>query len=170
MKCRSSSSRFFRIQELLRSSVTVGAICLAIGMSINQAQAGVKVGVLECTLGVGVGVVIVENQKVECTFTPNVGAVEHYGGQITKIGLELGITGGTVVVWGVIAATNDYAPGSLAGAYGGATAEATAILGVGANALWGGSDQSLALQPISVQGQVGVDIGIGLSGMTLVQM
>jgi Protein of unknown function (DUF992) len=153
-----------------RSLGIAGALALFVLSGSNVAYAGVKVGLLECKLGVGVGVIIAENQKVECTFTPNSGPVEHYGGQITKVGLEIGITGGTIVTWGVIAATNDYTPGSLAGAYGGATAEATAILGVGANALWGGSDQSLALQPISVQGQVGVDIGIGLSGMTLVQM
>ena len=146
----------------------IAASCIA-SATIGPAHAGVKVGILECKLGVGIGVVIAENQKVDCTFKPNSGEVEYYGGQITKVGLELGITGGTVVVWGVIAATNEYTPGSLAGAYGGATAEASAILGVGANALWGGSDQSLALQPVSVQGQVGVDIGLGLTGMTLVQ-
>jgi len=129
----------------------------------------VRVGVLQCKLGVGVGLLVVENQTIDCTFTPSSGPQEYYGGQITKVGLQVGITAGTLVTWGVIAATNDYTPGSLAGAYGGATAEASAILGVGANALWGGSDQSLALQPISVQGQVGVDIGLGLSGLTLVQ-
>jgi Protein of unknown function (DUF992) len=164
---RNPMSQHFK--KVIQRSGTVAAFCLFALAGSNAASAGVKVGVLECTLGVGVGVVIAENQKVDCTFKPNSGPEEHYGGQITKIGLELGITGGTVVIWGVIAATNEYTPGSLAGVYGGATAEATAILGVGANALWGGSDQSLALQPISVQGQTGVDIGIGLSGMTLVQ-
>lgn len=146
-----------------------GIVCIATAAGTNPAAAGVKVGVLECTVGVGVGLIVVKEEKIDCTFRPNSGAEEHYGGNITSVGLELGITGGSVIIWGVIAATNDYTPGSLAGAYGGASADASVVLGVGANALFGGSDQSLALQPISVEGQAGVDIGVGVSGMTLVQ-
>ena len=122
---------------------------------------------LQCQVGVGVGLIIVEKEKLVCTFHPNVGPVENYHGYVRKFGLEVGVTAGSIIVWAVIAATNDYAPGSLAGHYGGVSADITAGLGVGANALVGGSNKSLALQPLSVQGQAGIDIGLGISELVL---
>ena len=148
--------------------VAVAAVgAFVFGAGALPATAGVKVGVLQCQVGVGVGLIIMEKEKLLCTFHSNTGGTEPYHGYIRKFGLEVGITGGSIIVWAVAAATNDYQPGSLAGKYGGVSADITAGLGVGANALVGGSNNSFALQPLSVQGQVGADIGLGISAMDL---
>jgi hypothetical protein len=57
--------------------------------------------------------------------------------------------------------------GALAGEYGGASAEATVGAGLGANVLVGGSDRTVSLQPVSVQGQAGLNLAVGVSGLTL---
>jgi hypothetical protein len=58
-------------------------------------------------------------------------------------------------------------PGDLAGDYAGAQGSATLGVGVGGNALIGGSDNTIALQPLSVQGQVGINIAAGLASLEL---
>ena len=68
----------------------------------------------------------------------------------------------------MVAASGDvYKPGSLAGAYGGAGASAAFAVGLGANVLVGGSQDSFALQPVSVSGETGVNVAVGLSRITL---
>ena len=150
-----------------RGAACDGLAALAIVAAAPSASAGAKVGVQQCQVGAGVGLIFVEKEKLVCTFHPNVGPTENYHGYVRKFGLEVGVTAGSIIVWAVIAGTNDYAPGSLAGHYGGVSADVTAGLGVGANALVGGSNKSLALQPLSVQGQAGIDIGLGISELDL---
>jgi len=132
-----------------------------------SAFAGAKVGVLQCQVGTGVGLIFVEKERLLCTFHPNVGPEEHYSGTVHKFGLEVGVTAGAIVVWAVIAATNNYAPGSLAGHYGGVSADVAAVFGGGANLLVGGNNRSLALQPLSIEGQAGIDIGLGIEDLDL---
>ncbi len=70
------------------------------------------------------------------------------------------------MIWAVYAPTNRRF-GALAGHYGGATGEATVGAGVGANVLVGGSSRTVTLQPISVQGQVGRNLAVGVAGLDL---
>ncbi len=89
-----------------------------------------------------------------------------YTGTMTTFGLDIGITTGGVIVWTVFADTNRYA-GMLAGTYSGATAEVSVAAGLGANVLVGGSNRTVALQPLSVQGQIGLDIAAGIGALEL---
>ena len=133
----------------------------------DQAQ---EVGRLECIIHGGVGMIVGSSKKLDCTYTPSDPNIpkEDYVGRVTKIGLDVGVTGKSVMQWLVLAPTKSgYGPGALAGDYTGATAEATAGVGVGANALVGGSQNSVALQPLSVQGQTGLNIQAGLEGLEL---
>ncbi len=59
------------------------------------------------------------------------------------------------------------APGSLAGNYGGVTAGATVGVGLGANVLVGGSNNSIALQPLSIEGNTGLNVAAGIADITL---
>lgn len=147
--------------------VTFSALGLTIAAGGAAAADGLKIGVLQCAVHEGVGLIVMEEERMTCTFTPASGSPEKYTGHIRKFGLDVGVTAGTVIVWGVIAADPAYKPGSLAGKYVGISAEASVGLGVGANALLGGSEKSIALQPVSVQGQVGLDIAIGITDMDL---
>jgi len=127
----------------------------------------IKVGVLTCTVGGGVGLIITSRKSLTCTFAPEHRRAERYGGTLTIVGVDLGVTRGAVIVWAVLAPTAGFGRGVLAGRYAGVSAQASLVVGAGANVLVGGSNRSFALQPLSVQGQVGVNIAAGISAVRL---
>ena len=135
--------------------------------SSPAAAAMVRAGVLECTVAPGVGFIIVSSKRLTCTYRPERGPPQLYGGRISKLGLDIGVTGRTVIVWAVLTSQVGFHYGALAGRYGGVSAEATLGLGVGANALIGGTGRSFVLQPFSVQAQTGLNIAAGVTGLTL---
>ena len=57
--------------------------------------------------------------------------------------------------------------GALAGAYAGATASATVGVGAGANVLVGGFNRSITLQPVSIEGNTGLNVAAGIGEITL---
>jgi hypothetical protein len=126
-----------------------------------------KIGTLTCDISGGIGFIIASKKQLTCTFAPvGAGPSEAYTGSISKFGLDLGGTTGGVMVWSVYApSTGVY--GALAGQYAGASAEATVGVGLGANVLVGGSNRSVALQPVSVQGQTGLNLAAGVVDLTL---
>jgi hypothetical protein len=147
------------------SSALLGAALLAATVPA-QAQDRVQVGQLACSISAGIGLIVASQRNVSCTFNPNNGPPEAYTGTMTIIGVDVGFTTGSAMVWGVLSGTNRYV-GMLSGTYVGATAQATAVAGVGANALVGGSNRSVALQPLSVQGQVGLNAAGGIGALEL---
>jgi len=143
------------------------ALLLALPASASAAG-GVKLGVLDCQVAGGAGFIIGSTKDLTCTFTPSKGPREMYAGVVQKFGLDIGVTGTTLIKWLVLApAANAYRPGALAGDYVGASAEATVFVGLGANALVGGSNRSFALQPVSVQAQEGLNIAVGFTSFRL---
>ena len=152
---------------MFRIIITSAALVLAALTGSAQAQDRVQSGSLTCDVSAGIGLIIGSQRNVSCTFTPSLpGPIEYYTGTISKLGVDLGVTAGGVMVWLVFAPTNRPV-GALAGTYVGGSAEASVIAGVGANALVGGSNRSVALQPLSVQGQVGLNIAAGVAGLDL---
>lgn len=150
-------------------SFLAAATILAVPM-VAQAQEGVELGVLDCLVEGGAGFVVGSSKDVSCTYDPADDSLpaEQYFGNISKFGLDVGVTGASVMQWLVLAPTADvYAPGALAGDYVGASAQATAGVGVGANLLIGGSNQSFTLQPLSVQAQTGLNLAVGVSRFEL---
>jgi hypothetical protein len=138
---------------------------LAFGAPV-RAQ-GVKAGVLSCNVASGFGFIFGSSKAVNCSFSPPGGPPQHYVGSIDKFGVDIGYTAGGVLVWAVLAPTTAPAPGSLAGSYGGATASATAAVGVGANVLIGGSGNTISLQPLSIEGNTGLNVAAGVAALTL---
>jgi hypothetical protein len=132
-----------------------------------QAQPGVVIGTLTCNVASGFGLVFGSSRAVNCTFAGPGGRYEHYVGDISKFGVDIGYTQGGILVWTVLAPTAALAPGALAGNYVGATASATVGVGVGANALVGGSNSSIALQPLSIEANRGLNVAAGIAAMTL---
>ena len=126
----------------------------------------VQVGTLACSISAGVGLVVASQRNVSCNFQPDGGPPEAYTGTMTRVGVDVGFTTGGAMVWGVFADTNRYA-GMLSGTYAGATAEATVAAGLGANVLVGGSGNTTALQPLSIQGMTGLNVAAGVAAMTL---
>ncbi len=144
-----------------------GALALATAFALPaSAQNRVQVGTLSCSVSAGIGLIVASQRNVNCTFKPDNGPPEAYTGTMTIVGVDVGFTTGSAIVWGVFAGTNRYT-GMLTGTYVGATAQATAVAGVGANALVGGSNHSVALQPLSVQGQLGLNAAGGIGTLEL---
>ncbi|MBN8999235.1 MAG: DUF992 domain-containing protein [Rhizobiales bacterium] len=131
-------------------------------------RGGVKIGMLQCDIDGGIGYLIGSAKGLECTFKPNRGGrVEHYTGNIKKLGIDLGVTKQGALLWAVFAPVAGYRAGALSGLYLGATAEATVFAGLGANVLVGGTGNSIALQMVSVTGQVGLNVAAGGAALTL---
>ncbi len=150
----------------LRSSLASAALCALAAIAPAHA-AHVEVGVLNCTVYGGAGLVFGSTKDLDCTFKGTSGGTEHYRGSINKFGLDLGFTSKSQIIWTVFAPSADLPAGALSGNYGGVSAEATVGLGVGANALVGGSNDTVALQPVSVQGQQGLNVAVGISQLQL---
>lgn len=151
--------------------IDAGGLVLALLLSWNsgaRAEATITAGQLVCKGGVGFGLLVISSKPFDCTFTPAKGGRnQFYQARVTNLGVDIGITGPTVLVWTVLASSDSVAPGLLAGQYLGAGAEASVGVGGGAKLLVGGFKKSIALQPLSVQGQTGLNIAYGIAGMRL---
>jgi len=152
---------------MLRHAIGAMAVALTLASVDPAAAQGVRAGVLTCDVSGGIGLIIGSQKQVSCVYAPDMPSPQQaYVGSFTRFGLDLGSTGGGVMVWAVFTGTTG-GPGFLAGDYVGATAEATVAAGLGANVLVGGSNRSVALQPVSVQGQVGLNLAVGLGDLSL---
>jgi hypothetical protein len=154
--------------RLFLSMVALAAAAMSVP-AVGHAESGVKVGVLNCHLDASIGFIFVGHEKLQCHFTPQVPglAAGEYVGAITTIGLDVGFSAGGHMAWAVWAPTNGPLAGALAGYYGGASGEVGIGVGLGANVLVGGSGRTIALQPVSVEGEVGVNLALGISGLKL---
>ena len=146
----------------------IGAALLATAALAGPAQAGgVKIGTLTCQVASGWGFIFGSSKDLRCTFNPGRGTGEHYIGSISKFGVDIGYTDSAVIVWAVFAPSAGPKRGALQGDYAGLTASATAGVGVGAHALVGGLDRSITLQPLSIEGNTGLNVAGGIGAMSL---
>jgi len=149
-------------------AVALSGLLLLLDTPVAVAQSRVEVGRLTCRVGPGIGALIGSRRRMTCRFDRfQAGRIENYTGTITRFGLDVGATAGGVMMWTVFARTRGFPPGTLAGHYVGASADASLGLGAGAKVLIGGSRRSVMLQPLSVIGQVGINLALGVAGMTL---
>lgn len=151
----------------MKKIITASLITLGLLAVPASAKSGVKVGILTCHVEGGVGYIIGSSKKVDCAYKPAGGGhVEHYEGRIGKLGVDIGVTADTVIGWAVFA-PGKIKHGALKGSYGGVSAEATVIGGLGANVLIGGFRKTINLQPISIQAQTGLNVAAGIGSLHL---
>jgi hypothetical protein len=150
-----------------KCTTAASVVTLALTMATPALAADVRVGTLTCHEASGWGFVFGSSRDLNCVLARSGGAVERYSGTISKFGVDIGYSKSAVVVWGVIAATSDMRPGSLAGGYGGVTGSASVGAGGGANVLVGGFGRSITLQPVSIQGDTGLNVAAGVEGLNL---
>jgi hypothetical protein len=127
----------------------------------------VRAGYLTCHVESGWGFIFGSSRKMKCAYAMQPGYTEYYTGSITKFGADIGYLQSGVILWAVLAPTTNLGQGALAGHYGGATASAAIGVGAGANVLIGGFNHSIALQPVSIEGQNGLNVAAGVVEMTL---
>jgi Protein of unknown function (DUF992) len=127
---------------------------------------GINVGSLSCSVAGGIGFVFGSTKALNCIFTRTDGLGERYEGAIKRFGVDIGYTKDAHIVWLVFAPGN-IASGSLAGSYGGVTVQGTVGVGAAANILVGGSNKQISLQPVSVEGSVGLNLAGGVAEISL---
>ena len=156
---------------MYRTLVLAGAAVVMLAASIvganAQAPQRLQVGILECRGGASVGFIVGSVTNLGCVLRADGMPEDRYVATIRKVGLDLGITQESALAWGVFAPVARLGPGALSGDYVGAQGSATLGVGVGGNVLVGGSANSIALQPLSVQGQVGIGVAAGLESLEL---
>jgi hypothetical protein len=137
------------------------------GASAQQPMQRVQVGVLECRGGASIGFIVGSVTNLGCVLRTEGMPEDRYIATIRKVGVDLGITQESALAWGVFAPVVRLGPGDLSGTYAGAQGSAALGVGGGGNVLVGGSQNSIALQPLSLQGQVGLSVAAGLESLEL---
>jgi hypothetical protein len=155
-------------RSIILSLVAAATLAASLaGLNAQQPMQRVQVGILECRGGSSIGFVVGSVTNLGCVLRAEGLPEDRYVATIRKVGLDLGITQESALAWGVFAPVARLGPGDLAGNYAGAQGSAAIGVGVGGNVLVGGSNNSIALQPLSVQGQVGLSIAAGLESLEL---
>ncbi|CDZ68347.1 Hypothetical protein NGAL_HAMBI2605_66380 [Neorhizobium galegae bv. orientalis] len=151
---------------LVRNLIAATVLGSALWASASHAE-GVAVGKLDCDVSSGIGAIVGSKQDATCVFQPSgQGAVSQYTGTITSFGLDVGTIDKARLIWLVYAPTHG-SQGGLEGTYRGVEANVSLGLGVGANALVGDGRNSSTLQPLSIEGERGLNLAVGVSEFKL---
>jgi hypothetical protein len=143
---------------------------LLVSSSLASAAPTLVAGTLTCYGQGSIGSIIGSKQTLRCSFNPEgPGRNARYAGSISRIGVDIGTTGLSTMIWTVLATTSSLPRGALEGTFAGLSADASIGIGGGANALIGGSNKSIVLQPLSLKGQTGMNLAIGIAEFTLTQ-
>jgi hypothetical protein len=153
--------------------IVVSAFVLLMAVTIpnlvhsQEQKAAVRAGYLKCDVSSGWGFVFGSSRSLNCEYTMQPGYTEYYNGSISKFGADIGYLSSAVMIWAVLAPTNNLGQGALSGHYAGATASAAVGLGAGTNVLLGGFKNSIALQPVTIEGQSGLNVAAGVAALSL---
>lgn len=155
-------------RALMTAALAAGLSAPAMAQAPGDGEV-TKLGVLDCNISSGIGMIVGSSKAMTCRFRPSRGRPELYRGIVRRFGLDIGGTTRGRMAWVVFATKREMArsPGILGGEYVGASAEATVVAGVGANALIGGSERAIVLQPVSVQAQAGLNFAVGVAELIL---
>jgi hypothetical protein len=153
------------MKPLMLCAILAGSLAVA-SQTLADSSPRVKVGTLTCQEAGGWGLILGSSRHVDCVFS-NGERVERYAGSINKLGVDVGYKAGARIIWAVIAPADHADEGALAGHYAGGTASATVGVGLGAHALVGGFERSIALQPLSIEGNQGLNVAAGIGELTL---
>jgi hypothetical protein len=126
----------------------------------------VAVGTLECRSPGTISLIFSLNDY-DCVFFSDRGRAYRYVGRIASLGFQAGITRNEVLVWRVFAPTTSVDRHALRGNYIGGHAAAALIVGGGANVLVGGSNQTISLQPVSVEAKTGINLALAGAALSI---
>lgn len=155
-----------RLSAVAAASAALMALGFGITAQAQTSKSGANVGSLTCNVAGGVGFVFGSSKALDCLFTKSNGVAERYTGTVKKFGVDIGFTKEAHIVW-LVFAPGQVEKGALTGDYAGATAAVAAGVGLGANVLIGGSKKQITLQPVSVEGSVGINVAAGLAEVAL---
>jgi hypothetical protein len=140
---------------------------LLIGNPAHAQGSTTRQGMLTCRTSPSLGLIVGSTQRLACQFKGNSGLTQDYVGRMNRVGLDIGFTAGGVMAWAVLGNSSAIRPGALTGRFVGASGDISVGVGAGANLLVGGTAQSISLQPLSLEGQVGLNLALGVAALTL---
>jgi hypothetical protein len=154
--------------RLIVALLTLSAVFVG-PASAQTPKTWTQVGMLKCKVNPNIGFIIAGHKSMECRFVPSNPSVaeQAYLGALNMIGLNIGLSAGGLLGWAVLAPTGGIAQGALAGEYVGASGDIGLGLGAGANVLVGGSGRTIALQPVSLEGSISINVTLGVSALKL---
>ena len=129
----------------------------------------VEVGILACKGADSVSFIVGSHRVLDCTFKSRTGKVSAYHGLIRRWGLDVGVTGSNMLFWTVFAPTRAISPSDLDGRFVGVSGSIAVVVGGAANVLLGGSNRTIMLQPLSLEGQTGVNLAVGVGSIDLIR-
>jgi uncharacterized protein DUF992 len=153
----------------LLATIALGAMSSLPAAAQAPPAAWTQVGSLVCNVDPNVGFILVGHQPMQCTYTPSLvpSPPQYYDGAINTVGVDIGVSAGSVLAWGVFAPTAGLPQGALTGEYIGASGDVGFVVGGGANVLIGGSGRTVTLQPLSLQGSLAFNVVLGVSSLKL---
>jgi uncharacterized protein DUF992 len=154
-------------RSFILASLAAALLAASFAGAYAQPMQRVQVGILECRGGASIGFIVGSVTNLGCVLRVDGMPEDRYVATIRKVGVDLGITQESALAWGVFAPTARLGPGDLSGNYAGAQGSAAVGVGAGGNVLVGGSANSIALQPLSVSGSVGLSVAAGLESLEL---
>jgi Protein of unknown function (DUF992) len=155
------------MSKLCRSAILSALMISSVMPALAQTQR-VRVGALTCVAGPRAGLVLGSRRDLQCVFRSDVTGRQYaYAGKIRRIGLDVGITRGGRLFWAVFAPTTHVGRSTLRGSYRGASGNVALGVGVGVNVLIGGFRRTVSLQPLSVEGQIGINLALGVTSLSL---
>jgi hypothetical protein len=152
-----------------RTTMICALACTALAATCAPAasHSRIQAGILECRGAPSASYLVGSVHPLQCWFQSNWGPRYPYYGLVRRVGLDIGFTQQSTLGWVVFAPTRRIGPGDLSGSYAGITAGAAIVIGGTANALVGGSENSFSLQPLSLEGQTGFNIAVGVASLEL---
>jgi Protein of unknown function (DUF992) len=161
-------TRDFTRRSISRLVIACTFLAVLSSSAAAQARPPFRVGGLTCNTDPRVGLVLGSRQDMRCVFTASTTGQQYvYRGTIRRIGVDIGVTRGGTLFWAVFARNSQVGQGTLRGNYVGASGNVALGLGVGAKILIGGSRRTITLQPLSVEGQIGLNLAVGVANLTL---
>jgi hypothetical protein len=152
---------------LVKTIVAIGL--LTMGSAVHAQTAKIKTGTLTCKGKGGIGLILGSKETLRCTYAPSgKGPKRSFSGTLTRIGLDVGVKGKSTMVWAVLGSTTALPGEALGGTFAGVSADVAVGIGAGANVLIGGNKNSVVLQPLSIKGQTGLNLAVGVSSLKLV--
>jgi Protein of unknown function (DUF992) len=148
---------------------TIVCVCsfVLLASATAEARQPFRAGTLTCDTGPRVGLVLGSRQEMQCVFLASDGQRHTYTGLIRRLGLDIGVTRGGTLLWRVFARNSQIGRGTLRGSYVGASGNVALGLGLSVKVLIGGSRRSIILQPLSVEGQIGLNLALGVTNLIL---
>jgi Protein of unknown function (DUF992) len=179
MKGRATNThQLFTQSQMISTGVLMTSVRFAVALLVplifaapataQTPKTWTQAGMLTCKLNPSIGFIIAGHQSMECRYVPSDGSPpQAYEGALNTVGIDIGISAGGVLGWAVLAPTGGIPAGALAGEYVGASGDLGIGVGAGANVLIGGSARTFALQPVSLEGSIAVNVALGVSGLKL---